>query len=39
VNVCLWCVLSGRGLCVEPITCPKECYELWCVVLCDQETS
>jgi len=25
------CVLSGRGLCVGAITCPEECYRLWCV--------
>jgi hypothetical protein len=24
-------VLSGRGLCVWPITCPEESYRLWCV--------
>jgi hypothetical protein len=33
------CVLSGRGLCDELITRPKESYRLWRVVLCDQETS
>ena len=33
------CVLSGRGLCDEPITRPEESYRLWCVVVCDQETS
>ena len=31
--------LSGRGLCDELITCPEESYRLWCVVLCDLETS
>jgi hypothetical protein len=31
------CVLSGRGLCNELITCPEESYRLWCVV-CDLET-
>ena len=25
------CVLSGRGLCVGPITRPEESYRLWCV--------
>jgi hypothetical protein len=30
-------VLSGRGLCEELITCPKESYRLWCVVVCDLE--
>jgi len=33
------CVLSGRGLCDELITRPEESYLLWCVVVCDQETS
>ena len=33
------CVLSGRGLCYELITCPDESYRLWCVVVCDLETS
>jgi len=32
-------VLSGRGLCVELITRPEESYRLWCVVVCDLETS
>ena len=37
----LWvlCVLSGRGLCDELITRPEEPYRLWCVVVCDLETS
>ena len=38
----VWCkcyVLSGRGLCDELITRPKESYRLWCVVLCDLENS
>ena len=30
---------SGRGLCDELITCPEESYRMWCVVVCDQETS
>jgi hypothetical protein len=29
------CVLSGRGLCDELITCPEESYRLWGVVVCD----
>jgi hypothetical protein len=33
------CVLSGRDLCDELITCPEESYRLWCVVVCDHETS
>ena len=36
---CECCVLSGRGLCDELITRPEESYRLWCVVLCDIETS
>jgi hypothetical protein len=36
---CDCCVLSGRGLCYELITHPEEPYRLWCVVLCDLETS
>ena len=32
-------VLSGRGLCDELITHPEESYRLWCVVVCDLETS
>jgi hypothetical protein len=42
MDVCLlWvlCVLSGRGLCDELITRPEESYRLWCVVMCDIETS
>jgi len=38
--VCCECyVLSSRGLCDELITRPEDSYRLWCVVLCDQETS
>jgi len=36
---CECCVLSGRGRCHELITRPEESYRLWCVVVCDQETS
>ena len=36
---CECCVLSGRGLCDEPITRPEESYRLCCVVVCDLETS
>jgi hypothetical protein len=36
---CVWCVLSGRGLCDELITRPEESYRMWRVVVCDQETS
>jgi len=36
---CKCCVLSGRGLCDELITRIEESYRLWCVVVCDLETS
>ena len=36
---CECCVLSGRGLCNGLITHPEESYRLWCVVVCDLETS
>jgi len=36
---CECCVLSGRGLCDELITRPEESYPLWCVIVCDLETS
>jgi hypothetical protein len=40
IFVCCECrVLSGRGLCEEVITRPKESYRLCCVVVCDLETS
>ena len=39
VVCCECCVLSGRGLCDELITRPEESYRLWCVVVCDLETS
>ena len=32
-------MLSGRGLCDGLITRPEESYRLWCVVVCDIETS
>jgi len=31
--------LSGRGLCDELITRPEVSNRLWCVVVCDLETS
>ena len=31
--------MSGRGLCDELVTRPEESYRLWCVVVCDLETS
>jgi len=31
--------LSGRSLCDELITRPEESYRLWCIVVCDLETS
>ena len=40
IFVCCGCrVLSGRGLCDELTTRPEESYRLWCVVVCDLETS
>ena len=40
MDVCLLCcMLSGRGLCDDLITRPEESYRLWCVVVCDVETS
>jgi len=36
---CECCVLSGRGLCDELITCPEESYRLWRVIVYDLETS
>jgi len=32
-------VSSGRGLCDELITRPEASYRLWCVVVCDLETT
>ena len=38
--VCCDCgVLLGRGLCDELVSRPEESYRLWCVVVCDLETS
>jgi len=36
---CECCVLSGRDLCDELITRLEESYPLWCVVVCDLETT
>jgi hypothetical protein len=36
---CEFCVFSSRGLCDELITRPEESYGLWCVAVCDLETS
>jgi hypothetical protein len=36
---CKCCVLLGRGLCDELITRPEESYRMWCVAVCDLETS
>jgi len=33
------CVLSGRGLCDGLIIRSEESYQLWRIVVCDQETS
>jgi len=32
-------VISGRGLCDGLITRPEGFYRMWCVVVCDLETS
>jgi len=32
-------VLSGRGLCIGLITHPDKSYRLWCIDVCDLETS
>jgi len=36
---CECCVLSGRHLCDELITCPEECYRFWCIIEHDLDTS
>jgi len=36
---CECSVLLGRGFCDGLNTRPEESYRLWCVVVCDQETS
>jgi hypothetical protein len=36
---CECCVMSSRGLCDELITRQEESYRLWCVVVCDLESS
>ena len=36
---CEYCVLSSRGLCDELITRPEESCRLWCIFVCDLETS
>ena len=36
---CDCCVLSARGLCDELVTRSEESYRMWCVVVCDLETS
>ena len=39
MDICLLWVLSARCLYDELITHPEESYGLWCVVVCDLETS
>jgi len=40
MSVCCECCLSsGRGLCDELITRPEKSYRMWCVVVCDLETT
>jgi hypothetical protein len=36
---CECCVPSGRGLCDGPIPRPEKSYRLWCVIVCDLETT
>ena len=36
---CECCVLSGRSLCDGPIPLREKSYRLWCVSVCDIETS
>jgi hypothetical protein len=36
---CECCVLLDRGLCYGLIPRPDESYRLWCVIVCDLETS
>ena len=36
---CECCVLSGQGPCDEPVTRTEESYRLWCVAVCDLETT
>ena len=36
---CECCVLSVRGLCDRLIISPEESYRMWCVAVCDLETS
>jgi hypothetical protein len=37
--VCCECCLLSSSLCDELITRPEESYRLWCVVVCDLETT
>ena len=39
VLCCDCCVLLGRVLCDELLTRSEESYRLWCIVVCDLETS
>jgi hypothetical protein len=39
LDVCQCCVLSGRGLCDGLIIHPEKSYWLWCIGVCDLETS
>ena len=36
---CEYCVLSGRGLRDKLLTCSEDSHWLWCIVVCDEETS
>jgi hypothetical protein len=36
---CESCVLLGKSVCIELTTRSEESYRVWCVVVCDKETS
>jgi len=36
---CEFHLLSGRDICDDLITRPEESFRMWCVVVCDLETS
>jgi len=39
LDICCECCFLGIGLCDGPITRPEESYRVWCVVVCDLESS
>jgi hypothetical protein len=36
---CECSAFSGKGLREGPIPCPEESYRLWCVIVCELQTS